>query len=480
VQLPGSFGLTLQAPNASTTTSGTGTSASGTVPTDGSSTSSPTLNEIGRLSAEDFSVSLGTAAVNLLLSDSDTKILQDPRIRATDGQKATMKIGSRIPIATGSYSSGATAAAAISPLVQTQFQYLDIGTNIEVTPTIHFDRDVTLKIKIEVLSENGSTTISGVTEPIIGQRSIEHTIRLHEGETNVLGGILERTQSKTVGGTPGVGEIPLLKYLFSSQQTETQTYEIIFLLTPHVVRAHDVSPLNTRMIDTGTGNTIELRRSGPEVSADGVDGAAPVPAVPMKKKSLPSTPVVPPPAAAAPVPAPAPAALTPGAATTALPSTPAVAPAGAPVSLTGTPAPAAATAGVTLLIDAPTTPQKVGASFAVPINMSGGQDVVSVPMELQYDPKILTLVNVDNGDLLTRDGQIASLVHRDDNGTVHIATSRPQGVKGISGDGTVVTASFIAKAPGQAMVMVTQAMPRNSAQQVLAASPASAVVHVGP
>jgi general secretion pathway protein D len=101
-------------------------------------------------------------------------------------------------------------------------------------------------------------------------------------------------------------------------------------------------------------------------------------------------------------------------------------------------------------------------------------------MELTYDPKILTLVNVDNGDLLTRDGQIASLVHRDDNGTVHIATSRPQGMTGISGDGTVVTASFIAKAPGETMVMVSQVMPRNSAQQVLPASPASAVVHVSP
>ena len=87
-----------------------------------------------------------------------------------DAQKATMKIGSRIPIATGSYQTGA-ATAVVSSLVNTQFQYQDVGVNIEMTPTVHYDRDVTLKIKIEVTSQSGSVTISGVTEPILSQRS---------------------------------------------------------------------------------------------------------------------------------------------------------------------------------------------------------------------------------------------------------------------------------------------------------------------
>jgi general secretion pathway protein D len=454
IQLPGSFGLTLQAPNASTTASST-TSSTGTTTGSSTTSSNPTLNEIGRLSAQDFSVSLGSASVNLLLSDSDTKILQDPRIRASDGQKATMKIGSRIPVATGSYSSGASAVASISPLVQTQFQYLDIGTNIEVTPTVHFDRDVTLKIKIEVLSENGSTTIEGVTEPIIGQRSIEHTIRLKEGETNILGGILERTKAKTVGGTPGVGEIPLLKYLFSSQQNETTTYEIVFLITPHVVRGHDVTPLNMRTIDTGTGNTIELRHVEPAettepAAASGAAAGTPM-LKPMPAKPSPATPM------AAPVPAPAP-----------------------PVSLAPPAGVASIPGAISVQVEAPPAPEKVGSTFSVQVNLTGGQDVESVPMELHYDPTKLSLINVDNGDLLARDGQIASLVHRDDNGTVKIATSRPQGTKGISGNGTVVVASFIAKAPGDATVAVTSVMPRNSSQQTLPATGGLAVVHVQP
>jgi len=451
ITLPQSFGLTLQAPNASSTSGSSSTSAgstTGTTTSTSTTSSNPTLNELGRLSAQDFSVSLGSAAVNLLLSDSDTKILQDPRIRASDGQKATMKIGSRIPVATGSTSGGV--ASTVSTLVQTQFQYLDIGTNIEVTPTIHFDKDVTLKIKIEVLSENGSTTISGVTEPIIGQRSIEHTIRLREGETNILGGILERTQTRSVSGTPGVGEIPLLKYLFSSTQTETQTYEIVFLLTPHVVRGHDLTPENMQTIDTGTGNNVELRHTGPVDTAPALD-AAPTAA---PKKMMP--------AAGQPISA-QPAAAQPASMATAMKAA-TVAPAGvAPISLQ---------------LSGPAVPQKVGDSFKVQVQMAGGQDVFSVPMELQYDPAKLTLINVDNGDLLVRDGQTASLVHRDDNGQVHISTSRPQGAKGISGDGTVVVASFTTKATGDATVAITQVMPRNSSQQVIPATGGQFVVHV--
>ncbi len=93
--------------------------------------------------------------MNALLSDSDTRILQNPRIRATDGQQATLKIGSKIPVATGSYSAGAAITTA-SLGVQTQFTYLDVGVNIDMTPTVHYDREIRLKMKIEISAQNGS------------------------------------------------------------------------------------------------------------------------------------------------------------------------------------------------------------------------------------------------------------------------------------------------------------------------------------
>jgi general secretion pathway protein D len=131
---------------------------------------------------------------------------------------------------------------------------------MEMTPTIHYNGDVTLKVKVEITSHNGDTTISGVTEPIIGQQSVEEMIRLKEGESNILGGLLQEQNNHTVSGTPGLAEVPLLKYLFSTQNREVQHEEIVFLVTPHLVRGMQIDPLNLRQIDTGTSNTIQLRQ----------------------------------------------------------------------------------------------------------------------------------------------------------------------------------------------------------------------------
>ena len=224
-----------------------------------------TLNDLANLNAKNFSLTVGTAQAEMLLTDTDTQILQNPRLRASDGQKATMKIGERIPVATGSFSSPSGSSSA-NPYVNTQFQYIDIGVIMEMTPVIHYDGDVSLKVKVEITSQNGTTTISGVTEPIIGQQSVEEMVRLKEGESNILGGLLQEQNNRTVSGTPGLGETPLLKYLFSTQNREVQHEEIVFLITPHLVRGIDLDPTNLRQIDTGTNNAIHLRQepSGPE------------------------------------------------------------------------------------------------------------------------------------------------------------------------------------------------------------------------
>jgi len=95
---------------------------------------------------------------------------------------------------------------------------------------------------------------------MLGQQSVEEMIRLKEGESNILGGLLQEQNNLAVSGTPGLGEIPLLKYLFSTQQRTVQHDEIVFLLTPHLVRGVQIDPLNLRPIDTGTNNSIELRK----------------------------------------------------------------------------------------------------------------------------------------------------------------------------------------------------------------------------
>jgi general secretion pathway protein D len=217
------------------------------------------MNDLANLNSKNFSLTVGTAQAQMLLTDTDSQILQNPRLRASDGQKATMKIGERIPYATGSFSAP-TGSSAANPFVNTQFQYFDIGVNMEITPTIHYNGDLSLKVKVEITSQNGTTSISGVDEPIIGQQSVEEMIRLKQGESNILGGLLQDRSNRSASGTPGLGELPLLKYLFSTQKTEVQHEEIVFLLTPHLVREVQLDPSNLRRIDTGTTNAIQLRQ----------------------------------------------------------------------------------------------------------------------------------------------------------------------------------------------------------------------------
>jgi general secretion pathway protein D len=436
----------------------TSTSSSTTCPT-GSTTctptttgTNPTLFNFAHLNSNDFAVTVGSATANLLLTDNNTRILQNPRIRAADQQKATLKIGSRIPIATGSYQTGA-ATALVSSLVNTQFQYQDVGVNIEVTPTVHYDRDVTLKVKIEVTAQSGSVTISGVTEPILSQRVAEQTIRLREGEANILGGIQEQQIQDNWSGIPGLSQIPILRYLFGSRDKIRQDDEIVFLVVPHVVRTQELSPLNLRTIDTGPGNqTVELRQ---------IASGTPIPQQPPPVTNRPTTGSIQSPSAEAAAPA-------------ALAQMRAQANANgaladanrAAVAVTPTPgAPdAQATGGkVNLMLNSPGTVIN-GTTFQVPVVLTGGADVSSVPIQVQYDPAKISLVNVGDGDLLNRDGQIVSMAHRDDGpGNLTVNVSRPPNAPGVSGAGVVCVLTFQAKAKGQGDISITRAGAMNSA-----------------
>ena len=433
---PSSASVALQTTSTSSSTTTTTTSTTSTSTT-------PTIYDLAHLKASNFAVTIGSATANLLLSDSNTKILQNPRIRATDQQKATMKIGSRIPIATGSYQTGA-ATAVVSSLVNTQFQYLDVGVNIEVTPTVHFDHDVTLKIKIEVTSQSGSTTISGVTEPIISQRVAEQVIRLREGEANILGGIQDKQDQTSSSGIPGLSSIPILKYLFGSKDHTIQDDEIVFLLIPHIVRTQDLQPVNLRTIDTGVGQSIDLRHT----SGDAPASAPAKPAAPARSNLG----TVPGQSAEAAAPA-------------ALAQLRAAADGTANAAASSQPRPVLSQP-VSFALNPPAGPVAVGATFQIPVVLMGGTDIASVPMQLSYDPAKLALVNVDSGDLLGHDGQAVALVHRDDGpGTITINASRPPGAAGVSGAGVVCVLSFQAKTAGESVLAITRPAAVNSAQQ---------------
>jgi len=431
-------------PNATTSTTNNNNNnnnnGTGTNNTNGtSSNGSINLNSLANLNATDFQVTISSANVSALLSDSSTRLVQNPQIRSVDGQKASLKIGNRIPVATGSFQPG-IGGVGINPLVNTQFQYLDVGVNVDVTPRIHSNGDVTLKIAMDISSETNTVNIGGIDQPVIGQRKIEHEVRLREGEANLMGGMLEDLQSKSLTGIPGLAQIPVLKYLFGQTATEHSQTETVFVLIPHIVRRQVLSTLNEQAIDVGTANAISLRRASHSTSAAQTSSSSPASG-----------------AGAVAVPQPAPAAA---------PPQPQLMQRGEGQASFG--------------FDPPTLAPKAGSTFTVNVMMSGAQNVYSVPLQLTYDPKLLQVVNVSNGSLLSQDGQVVTVTHREDEstGTMQATATRPPGANGVSGQGPVLTLTFMAKAPGQSSLSIARGGARDPAMQALPVNGAAATVTI--
>lgn len=197
------------------------------------------LSNLGSISTRDFSVVLPGAVANALLSDSESRILQNPQVRVTDGMTAKLRIGSRVPFATGSFLpslGGVQTGAGFGLLASTQFQYQDVGVNLDITPRLLPNGEVALRAVIEISSLQAPIQIGGFSQPTFGQRRIEHDIRLKEGEVNLLGGLIESKEVESWSGLPGLGEIPFFRYLFASERRERVDTEILVMLTPRLIR----------------------------------------------------------------------------------------------------------------------------------------------------------------------------------------------------------------------------------------------------
>jgi len=328
--------------------------------------------------------------------------------------------------------------------------------NIDITPHIQGDREVTLEMMLEISSVVGQQNIGGIQQPIIGQRKTEATIRLKEGEVNLMGGMLEQDVTKDWSGIPGLGQIPFFRYFFAKEHTTSTDSELVFALVPHIVRMQEVSSLNTRPVDVGTATGIELRPAA--ATAPAVPAGAP-PAAGPSPEAGPGAPAMPA-AAAATQPGPA----------TAPPSSQPAGPAGAPGPM----------AVPTLHFDPPALTQAAGSTFVVNIVLTGGQDISAVPLQVSYNPNVLALVNLSDGGLLSKDGQPVALVHRDDaaTGTLIMSASRPPNFPGVSGDGAVFALTFLAKAKGQSPLTISRPGARDSKMAPVQVTTAGATVTV--
>ena len=423
-------------PGSSSVLSFTPRNATTTPTTGGASTTPPPgqikLKDLQHLSSADYSLTLPGASVMALLTDSTTKIIQNPEVRVVDGQAAKLRIGDRVPIATGSFQAGlggavggAASAAFVNPLVNTQFQYQDVGVNIDITPRVHLNREVSMKVSIEVSSVTGQVNIGGIQQPIISQRKIEHDVRLKEGEVSVLGGLEQRTETKSVTGWPGLAHIPFLRYFFSGENKDTQESEVLIVLTPRIVRLPELNPVNLLSLSAGTESNIQVRKQesvAPPVTTSPSTAPAPAPQTPAGQ--------TPPAALAASSPAPGPG-------TSRLRFE--------PQSLTLRPG---ETATIALMID-------------------DAKDLFSIPMLLGFNPAVITVDEVKHGGFLSGGTQDVALVQRvdKDRGQAIVSAARPPGALGISGNGPLMLIVIRGVATGASPLSILQVNARDSQQK---------------
>src|SRR6202522_699663 len=257
----------------STTTGANGTGGTGatgtTAITTGTTTTTTTgtttgtspfvaLSQLGHLGTSDFSTSLPGATLQAVMSDSRTKIQESPEVRVSDGQKVTLKIGEKYPYATGSFQPG-VGTVGVSPLVSTQFQFVDVGVNVELTPHVHGDDEVTLHVSIDISDVASTLNLGGLSQPVIAQKKNEAEIRLKAGEEILMWGCMSDQDTSIIGGIPGLVNIPILgKYLFGNVSKDKQKEQLMIALIPHIVRKPDITGLDMRGVAAGSDTEVKL------------------------------------------------------------------------------------------------------------------------------------------------------------------------------------------------------------------------------
>lgn len=443
------------------------TSGAGT--TTGSSGGLVPINSLSSMSTGDWSVTLPGFLLQALMSDRQTKVLTTPQVRATDGQKASLRLGDRYPYATGSFQPG-VGAVGVSPLVSTQFQFAEVGVNVDLTPRIHANDEVSIQVEFEISNIREKVDVGGLSQPVIGQRKVNHIIRVKEGEVTLIGGLMQANVSKTRSGVPGLMNLPVVGRFFSSESLDNTNSDLLVALVPHIVRTPEVTAENTRMVATGTETIYKLSYAPPKEEPAPAKGAPSAkPAAPGGLKTLPAAP-----APAQPASAPPPV------------TTPASAPPPVQGDIAARPeAPGLARAGTgqatpALIFKPSATEVPRNGTVTVDLQIDNAADLFSAPMRIKYDNKVLKLLEVQRGPFLGSDGQQVTFSDSkaEDAGSAIINMNRVAGAGGISGSGLLLTLKFQAIGPGVSPVRFEEVTLRDARLETIAVTPPAVAVTV--
>jgi hypothetical protein len=416
-----------------------------------------------------------TAVVKFLESDTNTKLVAKPQLRGAEGTKLTFKVGDQIPVISTSYLPIAGGGAGTNPL--SSYNYKDVGVTVEITPRVTLEGDIMLDVNIINNSRGSDVNIGGVNIPSFGNREVNTRLRLRDGESNLLAGLLREDERKALVGFPGAIHVPVLQQLFSQNDEQIMQTDVIMLLTPHVVRGPEITEADLRPIFIGSQQNLALGGQPPLLAppppaepAAAPTNAGPNPAigqqtprgtisVPAGATPIPGTVVVPnpppptsPPPFAAPPPVVTPA---PQASQAAGP------PPTAPAAATQSDPPAQATTspgfGVAqVIVSPPAGVLHVGQGpYNIPISVTGAQRLSTVTLTLTFDSRFLKIRTVQEGSFLRSGGANVTFSQQVNGNRVDITISRAADATGVSGTGLLAAILFDAVAPGTATLAIS-------------------------
>ena len=423
-------------------------------------------NSISRgINTADFYLAVPAAVIRFLETDTETKLVAKPQLRGAEGQKITLNLGDRIPIPTTVFTPLAQGGANFNPL--TSFTYQDVGVNVEMTARVTFEDDIVLELLVENSTLGNNIIVSGTSLPTIGSRRVSTRLRLREGESTLLAGLLREDERKQLRGFPYLLRVPVLKQLFAANDNNAAQTDIVMVLTPRIVRTHELTPSDVAPIYVGTQQNFGL--GGPPPLITPVPGAEPpAGAEPVPGANVPPVPApggVQPPPAGVPI---VPPGSTPIPGTTAAPNAPAAPAPATPVvprdpAAGNPPAPGAAVgtapaAGGQIVVSPPGTDFRVGGGpYTVPVSINGASRLSSLSLTITFNPAVLRVRTVQEGSFMRAGGVQAAFTQQVDAaaGRIDIVVVRPGDTTGVAGTGLLAAILFDTVGGGSANLAVT-------------------------
>ena len=432
------------------------------------------INTISQgVSMADFYLAVPSAVVKALESDSRTRLLARPSLRGTEDKTVTLNLGEQIPVPNTTFSAFAAGGVATQPT--TSFTLKDVGVNISMTPHVTYDNEIRLDLTVENSAKGPDVQVAGSALPSFSSRKVTTTLRLRDGESNLLAGLIRDESTKNLQGLPGVSKIPFLRALFGGTDNSSTSSDIVMLITPRIVRGHELTIEDLKPIYVGTNQNFGLTGAPPLIAAPPTAAELAAAGVPMPQTGQP-------------VPQPAPSQQTPPAQRNpmvvpvtpvtqtppAQPPAPATPPAQAPP-----PAPAAAARTAAVSLAVPGSLQAGGGTYTMPIQISDVAQLGSVTVTISYNPAVLKARTVTQGSFMSTGGVVTTFTPKINEaaGRVDILIGRPAGAAGVSGAGLLGAVVFEAVAPGAGNVKLTATALTPTAQPItLQVAPATVVV----